>query len=140
MNIKSMTAVLDTIEIETTAQFYRQALGFEKTRQACDDHGRVYWMHLRLNRIELMLYQSDQPEVHRLKKEEGFYDTVFYYEVEDVKTLRRSLKQKGLPVSDLEKTHYGTLEFYLRDPDGHQLTFSQDLPAPTPKHLKSHPQ
>jgi hypothetical protein len=45
----------------------------------------------------------------------------------DVTTLYDQVRQQGY----LEKTLYGMLEFSLQDPDGHLLSFGQDLDAPS---------
>ena len=44
-----------------------------------------------------------------------------------MRALHQSLKDAGLAVSELEERFYGMLEFEMTDPDGHMLSFGQDL-------------
>lgn len=129
MNIKKMTPVLDAINIEETEDFYCNMLGFKKLSEDLTKDGKPYWMHLVSNAAELMLYQAYEPEQIERKRQSGFYDFVLYFEVDALESMHQTLKERGLKVSDVGDTKYGMKEFYLRDPNGHQLTFGQAIQA-----------
>lgn len=124
MRFKKLTISLDAIDLHNTWGFY-EGLGFQISGQDVDDKDSHYWMEIKKDGVILMLYQAQNKELLREHAKTGFYNTVLYFEIEDIAPYYQSLKKQGYPVEGLEDTHYGAKEFYLKDPDGHQLTFGE---------------
>ncbi len=129
MKLKKMTPILDAIKIQETEIFYCEYLGFKKISEELDKNNNPYWMHLVNDEMEIMLYQAYEPLKIEAKKKSGFYDFILYFEVEDIESLHKNLGELGCKVSDFGTTEYGMQEFYLKDPNGNQLTFGQAIIA-----------
>lgn len=122
MRFNKLTISLDTIDIQKTLEFYK-GLGFQVSGQDTDENDVPYWIEIKRDELALMLYQAFEKEKLREFAQTGFYNTVLYFEIENVEAFYKLLKEKGYVVEGLEQTHYGSTECYLKDPDGHQLTF-----------------
>ena len=51
-----------------------------------------------------------------------------YIRVDDARALHAEVKERGAPIDfELYETPWGTLEFGSQDPDGHDISFGQEL-------------
>lgn len=128
MTLTRLIPMLNVSEIDKSIDFYREALGFE----IVSDPALVAewrWATIRSGEVELMLSEtgsapglSGTVDPHADTR----WPAVFYFYPDDVAALFAEVIRKGYQSTPLEVTHYGMLEFSLRDPDGHVLSFGQD--------------
>lgn len=121
--IRSM-AIIPTRDIEASARFYADMLGFDANSFFRDDDGTAFFAIVGLGSVTIGLQRLEDFVVH-----DG---TVTYIYVDDAETLaRRFTDAGGTLLHPPHKTFYGILEFDLKDPDGHIIAFGQDLePGP----------
>ena len=65
--------------------------------------------------------------LHEAKEDEATKNAGVFLEVEDVDTLYRRLKEKGLVVSEPKDQDFGYRTFTLRNPRGNQVEFGEPL-------------
>ena len=125
--------MLAVSDIRRSLDFYRDALGFELVSEA-DKVDEWNWCTLRhggsdSNKVELMLAGTeDGPQLlAQVKNAEHHFSAIYYFYPDDVRALHKDLSSKSYELTPLEETFYGMLEFTMKDPDGHMLSFGQDL-------------
>ena len=113
-------------DMARTLAFYRDDLGL-KVLNTFEREGKAVWACLGSGK-------GDQVMLHThalgISGEENNH-TIYYFKPADVKALHARLKRRGRKVSKLGVTFYGMREFYLKDPDGRQLTFGQPTEDPS---------
>ncbi len=125
MKMEGPIPMLKVADMGKTLAFYRDALELE-VLGSFEPAGKTAWACLGTKaRDQVMLYT----ELAGMTGVENNH-TVYYFKPEDVTALHARLKGKGHAVSDLDVTIYGMREFYLKDPDGRQLTFGQPTADP----------
>ena len=128
MKLKNMIPMLNISSLETSLEFYREALGFEvvSAKDALDEYR---WGVIRSGDTELMLSETDTA-LNLPKGIDPHHNTdwpvIYYFYPDDVEALYRDVVGKGFKATPLEVTFYGMKEFSLQDPDGHMLSFGQD--------------
>ncbi|TNF86334.1 MAG: hypothetical protein EP300_13760 [Gammaproteobacteria bacterium] len=131
MQLKHLVPMLNVSNIESSLDFYQNALGFEVISDpAAVSESR--WATIRSGHTELMLSESRREPGPR-KVEDPHEDTdwpvIFYFYPDDVVRLYSHMLAGGFKPTALRVTHYGMREFSLIDPDGHVLSFGQDAAA-----------
>ena len=109
--------MLWTADLDKTAEFYRQTLGFECINRM------EGWALLKKDGIELML---SLPNAHETFDKIQFTGS-FYFRAEGVSELWRQLEDKATVVYPLEDFEYGMREFAIRDNNGYILQFGQEI-------------
>lgn len=128
MKLQNLIPMLNVSNIETSLDFYRDALGFE----VVSDPAAVSawrWATIRSGDTELMLSESSrEPPPRRIADPHADtgWPAIFYFYPDDVVALYAHVIAEGFEPSALEVTHYGMREFSMPDPDGHVLSFGQD--------------
>ena len=117
MKFKSLVPMLWTADLDKTAEFYRQTLGFECINRM------EGWALLKKDGIELML---SLPNAHETFDKIQFTGS-FYFRAEGISELWRQLKDKATVVYPLEDFEYGMREFAIRDNNGYILQFGQEI-------------
>lgn len=131
MRLNDLIPMLNVSDIESSLDFYRRALGFE----IVSDPGVVKewrWATIRSGDTELMLAETEHdPGLSRDSdpQHDISWPCLFYFYPDDVNSLHAHVEQQGFKPTPLQTTFYGMTEFSLRDPDGHALSFGQDLEA-----------
>jgi len=133
---KKITANLMVGSVNETLDFYEQTLGFglvmavpENSQQIVttrDVDTAVGFAILRRDDVELMI-QSRKSLARELPVSGGEAAGVpftLYIQVADAGELFNSIRGKVTVVKDLHTTFYGAHEFWIRDHDGHILTFA----------------
>ncbi len=129
MTLKTLIPMLNVADIEASLEFYRDALGFEVVSLP-DKVKEWQWATIRSGATELMVSQTEEgPQLAMpidLAANSG-WPTIFYFYPDDVVALYESVRAKGFETTELETTFYGMREFSMQDPDGHVLSFGQDV-------------
>lgn len=131
MKLQQLVPMLKVSDIQRSLQFYREVAGFEMV-SSLEALEKWHWAEIKSGDVQLMLTQCDQdspvPEL-----DEEAWPTVFYFYPDDVEALYNHIQPLGYEMEELEVTFYGMKEFSLRDPDGHLLSFGQEVEALTPQ-------
>jgi len=112
-------------DVEASANFYRDALGFEYDRLWGDPPG---FCVLRRDCAHLMLARCEDPNaiVPHWKTVEKMWNVYFW--VDDAKAMYEELVERGARIDyHLCEQEHGCLEFGVQDPDGYDIAFGEDL-------------
>lgn len=113
-------------KVEPTMEFMIQRLGFEKVVDVPGDSGLDFAMMVNGNaEIHLQTRRSARKDMPYLGESSGAPSAFLYIDVEDVRSLYDRLKDCDV-LKPLEKTFYGATHFFIREPGGHVLGFSQN--------------
>jgi len=129
MRLKNLIPMLNVSDIEASLTFYREALFFE----VVSDPNAVQewrWATIRSGETELMLSETESPPklIKEVDPQECTdWPAIFYFYPDDVLQLHAHVTKAGFMPTPLVDTIYGMKEFSLQDPDGHMLSFGQDL-------------
>lgn len=127
--LKNLIPMLNISNIEESLDFYQKALGFDVVSDK-DAVKQWRWATIRSGNTELMLSETECPP--NLEKgvdpqETVSWPTIFYFYPDSVRELHGSLVEKGYKPTDVLNTIYGMREFSIQDPDGHMLSFGEDV-------------
>jgi uncharacterized glyoxalase superfamily protein PhnB len=140
MTLARLVPMLHVAHVERSLAFYRDRLDFELlSPEAAVKEWR--WAHIRLDGVDLMLAGGlEGGPIRRPGATTADWPVMFYFYPDDVVTLHRTLKERGVEVGNLCVTFYRMKEFSCLDPDGHMLTFGQDTAEPpTPEEDEAPP-
>jgi uncharacterized glyoxalase superfamily protein PhnB len=112
--------------IEPSLEFFTRRLGFEKTAEVPGDDGALVFAMLNAGAVEIHLQSrgsvaADLPYL----ASNAAPSTFLYIDVADVRALWERLQDCDI-LKPLEKTFYGATHFFLKEPGGHVLGFSQN--------------
>lgn len=131
MNVRKITPVLLVNQIEPEIPFWVDRLGFTKTIEVPDGN-KLGFVAFQKGSAEVM-YQTyssmekDAPAGMNAEARKG--PTYLYVEVDSLDDVLKALNdvKKVMP----ERTaFYGMREFAVQDPQGHFITFAQQVPQP----------
>jgi uncharacterized glyoxalase superfamily protein PhnB len=131
LKVSSLTPLLQVYDMPTSAEFYREKIGFEIVMQSQPGE-RFHWALLRLGEVELMLntmYESDgeRPAKVPVDRLAGHGDMTLYFGCENVDEAWNDLRSKGVMVSEPVTQRYGMRQITVVDPDGYQLCFQHPV-------------
>jgi len=109
-------------ELDDTIAFYEECLGFTTDFIYGDFYASV-------SRDGAPIHLKCAPELdaERAHRRSGEHLDVFV-DVSDVRLLHEELAGRGAPITRaLKMQPWGTLDFYLEDPDGYVLCFSEAI-------------
>lgn len=127
MTVKKLTPNLYTDDVESCVKFWVERLKFEKTISVPDE-GKLVFAALQAGNIELMYgswesLEQDAPVAGSFRKGTSF----LFIEVDDLRAVLDAMD--GIPlVTPVHKTFYGAMEFSVKDPAGHLITFAHFAP------------
>lgn len=111
--------VLAVKNLQVSAEFYKTKLGFQ-TLWADE-----FWHFLYRDEIRLMLGECAD---EMAAGETGDHSYFGYVEVNNIDGLYQEFLENGLkPLSPLENKPWGQREFAIRTPDGHRITFGEEV-------------
>ncbi|MFV0401750.1 MAG: VOC family protein [Oscillospiraceae bacterium] len=119
-NLYSILAVFPTPDIEETAKYYNEVLGFRAVKylDVKEPHICLY-----RDKIEVVLTQANSEKVYPNRELYG-YGEDSYFITDDQEALQKEFIDKGAKiVRPLHVTDYNNLEFVLEDIDGRWIVF-----------------
>jgi len=119
-NLYSILAVFPTPNIEETAKYYNEVLGFRvvKYLDVKEPHICLY-----RDNVEIVLTKSNNEKVHPNRELYG-YGEDSYFITDNQEALQNEFISKGANiVCPLHLTDYNNLEFVLEDIDGRWIAF-----------------
>jgi catechol 2,3-dioxygenase-like lactoylglutathione lyase family enzyme len=114
--------VLAVPDLEKSAAYYRDVLGFQVWWQEASD-----WRLVERDGVRVMLGHcpSDTPA-----SELGSHNWFGYLEVDDVDALHAEIVARGAACSPPKDTDYGMREVVVTTVDGHRIVFGQEMRRP----------
>lgn len=112
----ALTPMLQVRDIERTIGWYETVLGFRCTGKEAD------WCRLERDKIALMFMRNahlGEPHVTATQ----------YIYLDDLMALWNAIKDRVTAEWGPERMPYGMLEFAIKDPDGHLLSFGECVTA-----------
>ena len=119
MHFNNLSPMLNTNDIEESVNFYVQHLGFEC--KALDHESG--WASVQHGDIRIMF---SIPNVHAFF-EHPFFTGSLYFNVKDVDTLWKKLKDEANVCYPIEDFEYGMREFAIYDNNGYLLQFGEEV-------------
>ncbi len=123
--IQRVTAILELVpllsaqDIDHSAAFYRDQLGFEITTTWVPN-GQLIWCRLERSGSAIMLQQADAEDGPAENRGRGVH---FYFNCDNVDELRAEFGKRGLHLDPPVVAFYGLKQVFLKDPDGYELCF-----------------
>jgi catechol 2,3-dioxygenase-like lactoylglutathione lyase family enzyme len=118
------SAVLLVADVERSASYYRDRLGFE-CRLDGDPPDFVV-----ASRDDVTVLMALCPDPSKIVANWKIVDNIWnlYIRVDDVDELYAELQRRGAPIDySLYNAPHGFREFGVQDPDGHDIAFGQPL-------------
>ncbi|MBN2589254.1 MAG: VOC family protein [Sedimentisphaerales bacterium] len=135
MHIKLTTNMM-VEDVNDTVDFYNGVLGFEFVMGVPEDGQNIVTLKQDDQRLNFALVKSGNAEMmfqsrKSITNEFPEFSNMniggslaFYIDVEDIKQLYSSLKEKTKIIKDMHTTFYGKEEFAIQDCNGYILTFA----------------
>jgi uncharacterized glyoxalase superfamily protein PhnB len=120
MPLKGPVPILYVADMDESIRFYCGVLGFRCAKRI------EGWASLERGLAEIML---SLPNEH-LPFDKRAFTGSFYFQAEDVDSMREQLREKTTIVYPLENFEYGMREFAIRDINGYILQFGQEIGSP----------
>lgn len=128
MKYSKIAPTLIVDEVEPSVLFWEETLGFTKTVEVPGEDGKLVFAMLVFEDLEVHFQNraSVKKDLPSLASGKLPSSSFLYIDVDDVRKLYQKLKDCDI-VTPLEKTFYGALHFFIRDPGGHIIGFSQNM-------------
>jgi uncharacterized glyoxalase superfamily protein PhnB len=118
------TLIVD--RVEPSVRFWTERLGFQKVTEVPGDDGPVFALLSQGNaEVHFQSRASAARDLPHFEKSQLPSSSFLYIDVPDVRALYRKLSDAEIVVP-LEKTFYGATHFFIREPGGHIVGFSQN--------------
>jgi len=118
------SAVLLVFDLEHSASYYRDMLGFE-----CQMYGDPPDF-MSASRDDVVVLMALCREPHKIVPNRKIVDKIWnvYIRVDDVDGISSEIQRRGTPIDySLYNAPHGFREFGVTDPDGHDIAFGQRL-------------
>ena len=126
MKLKRLSPVLFVDAVEPCLPFW-EALGFARTVEVPDNLGKLGFVILVKDGVEVMYQSRTSLKSDLPPLVEGAWRSALYLEVVDLDGVTQLVK--GAPVVQARrKTAYGAEELWVREPGGHVIAFAQQAP------------
>ena len=121
--------MLNVSDIKLSLSFYKEAFDFDIVS---DTTGIDKWKWATIRSGDTFLMLSETPTGPHFKHEDVHpertdWPCIYYFYPDDIDALYQHLLDSGYTPTDLHETFYGMNEFSIRDPDGHLLSFGQEI-------------
>lgn len=118
--IHSILAIFPTPNIEKTAKYYKEIMGFKVVKYLEVEEAHIC---LYRDKVEIILTKANSDKVHTNRELYG-YGVDAYFITDNQDALQSEFISKGAKiVRPLHKTDYNNMEFVLEDIDGRWITF-----------------
>lgn len=123
---KSITPNLVVADIERSAEFYREALGFT-TITTVPEQAPFDFIMLERDGLQLFLNSKAAADHEGYQITIGSSGVTMYVVVDGIGILWKQMQARVPIASPLKKQFYGMTEFAIVDPDGNYITFAERI-------------
>lgn len=123
---KSFTPNLIVSNIDRSAEFYREGLGFTTVTTVPEQAPFAFVMLVR-DGLNLFLNSKESAQGEGYAVEVGRAGVALYIMVEGIGLLWKQMQARVPIAMPLHKQFYGTTEFTIVDPDGYFITFGERI-------------
>ncbi len=116
-SIKKLAPLIWVTDIQKSIDFYCQILGFSH-QQSWSPHGNLRWCLLDLGPVTLMLQQSNRSLDDQHKE-----NIELYVICDELELLHQLILSKGGQATPISQPFYKWRQFFVSDPDGHEICF-----------------
>lgn len=117
--IRELVPLLFVDDIDRSAAFYRDKLGFE-TSLKWEPDGKLGWCRLERDGSAVMLQQACEEDGPSEGRGRG---VGFFFNCNDAETIHAEFAARGLEVDPPKTAFYGMNQLFVTDPDGYELCF-----------------
>lgn len=132
--LREQIPLIATQDVVRLRRFYVDQLGFEEISRWPDDEGPPGWIALAAGAARLMIRLGHQEREVDYSRPAGTVTLCLY--VDGLDALRQELVEAGVRCGKVHTLFYGAREFYVRDPDGNELSIVE-FAASEPVYLKT---
>ncbi|QDV17672.1 Glyoxalase-like domain protein [Gimesia panareensis] len=125
--IQELVPLLFVEDVAHSVAFYQDRLGFEITLK-WEPEGKLSWCRLERGSAALMLQLACPDEDGTV--EERCKGVGFFFLCDDAQAMYDELLGKGLELEPPQVAFYGMNQLFLKDPDGYELCFQNQVAAP----------
>lgn len=125
MNYQTITLNLGVKNVNETADFYCNRLGFQLL-MTVPEEGSLDWAMVGTEKV-IIMFQEERNLKEEYKELEGTGRGCFtlYIKMKGMKEMYETVKGSDIIVKELGRTFYGVEEFAVRDNNGTILTFAE---------------
>jgi uncharacterized glyoxalase superfamily protein PhnB len=129
MEIKALSPNLMVKNVQQTADFYQNLLGFHILVSVphAKDSNSLQWAMVQAGGVTLMFQEEGNLKEEYLDLASQTMGGTFtlYFTVTDIEQVYRKAKQMGPVLKELHQTFYGATEFAIKDINGYILTIGE---------------
>jgi lactoylglutathione lyase len=117
--IRELVPLFFVDDIERSAAFYREKLGFEFAGK-WEPEGKLSWCRLQRDGSAVMLQQACEEDGPAAGRGRG---VGFFFNCDDAGVMHAEFAARGLAVAPPQAAFYGMNQIFVIDPDGYELCF-----------------
>ncbi|MCA9023125.1 MAG: VOC family protein [Planctomycetaceae bacterium] len=123
-SVQELVPLLFVEEIDVSVDFYTDKLGFE-IKLKWEPEGKIMWCRLERDSVALMLQPACPDEDGT--REERVKGVGFFFLCHDAQGMYEEFTTKGLNLEPPRVAFYGMNQLFLKDPDGYELCFQNQV-------------
>lgn len=126
--VHELVPLLFVEDLDHSVAFYIDQLGFEM-KLKWEPDGKLSWCRLERGNAALMLQLACPDEDG--SAEERSKGLGLFFNCDDAQAMYEELLSKGLSLEAPQVAFYGMNQLFLKDPDGYELCFQNQVEPPT---------
>ena len=126
--MQELVPLLYVDDIVHSSTFYCDGLGFEQ-KLTWEPDGKLAWCRLERGNAAIMLQLAVPEEDGAV--EERCKGVGFFFLCDDAQAMYEELLSRGLTLEPPKVAFYGMNQLFLKDPDGYELCFQNQVEIPT---------
>ena len=121
--VRQLVPLLAVQDIQRSAEFYRDRLGFALTGKA-ENEGKMFWCRMERGGSAIMLQQAEDEDGPAKGRGRG---VSLYFICDDADAVYMELTSRGLQLSPPSVAYYGMKQVVVPEPDGYYLCFESPV-------------
>lgn len=121
--VRQLVPLLAVQDIQRSAEFYRDRLGFAITGEA-ENQGKMFWCRMERGDSAIMLQQAEDEDGPANGRGRG---VSLYFICDDADAVYLELTSRGLQLRPPSVAYYGMKQVVVPEPDGYYLCFESPV-------------